>query len=845
MAHNAILSIPNVTIVPGPAGQSFLPVDDASELTADFGRDRDRAIVRANGDEWLKTAGVWAATGENFWGTLLAQGATQVDQARLAAEQAQTIADAFGDLEAGVTLAQAAAAAAAQDAVQTAADRTATGIDRAATGADAGQTAADRIATAADRAQTGLDRAATGVDAGQTAADRIATGADRTQTGLDVVQTGQDRVATDLDRAAAASSASTAASDAALTANNVAASSTYAAAAADQGGFYANTAATNVPRGVSKTVGAITPGSGGPANGTYSLAWTGGNFAINPTGEFDIVSGSVAAVRITGRGRYIGASPVLPTPSFASAAGLTGAAVVLNPEFLVVSGQSYYALSADGTYYQLYLNNSGAPAIVVGSISRILSPATQGDISNGIGGTGYVEQGKVKPAVQQQFNNAGALTRLPQQPAIQPIIAGRNGGVFLGLRLSDGKAILPLASESVQIDPENVSLVQAIDHNVSIPGRGMRNYIGLDARKPIVAGKNGGVLMWLDTSVSPPALSGNFIFSGVQYQALFPNDARGLVSDYASIAEQSVDTLRFLRPVNDSNNFQHCAPGARVGYITTAQYMQLDVYWNNLVTRLDTYNTLCAVLVDGALFATFSSGFAPGTPGDQSYTFDFGSVGKRLVEVVWCLAAGMELRQTRFSANAALALGSARPNKLLNTHGDSTTHGLGVSSIYEAWAFGLAVDLGRQLLNTGNGSNTAVASQGAVVGQAILDKGIADAKSFYSIGINDCITNRVPTVAFKTAVEGYLAGFRTKCPTTPLVFCGAFYCPAHETAHTYPLQDYRDVMQAIVVAAADPNLTYVDGKALMVNSSDRLGSDQTHPNNLGASEIRTNLFTHF
>ncbi|MER8503875.1 hypothetical protein [Mesorhizobium sp. M1142] len=218
MSYDAILEIPNVVVVSGPAGQSFLPVDDAAELVADFGRDGDRAIIRANGDEWLKTAGAWAATGENFWGTLLAQGAAQVDQARQAAEQAQTIADEFGDLETGVTLAQAAAESAAQDAGQTAADRaqtsadrTQTGLDRAATGTDAGLTAADRIATAADRAQTTLDRAATGADASQTAADRIATGLDRTATGADAGQTAADRLATGADAAAAGLSATQAA----------------------------------------------------------------------------------------------------------------------------------------------------------------------------------------------------------------------------------------------------------------------------------------------------------------------------------------------------------------------------------------------------------------------------------------------------------------------------------------------------------------------------------------------------------------------------------------------------------------------------------------------------------
>ncbi|MER8591434.1 hypothetical protein NKH33_07505 [Mesorhizobium sp. M1182] len=206
MSYNAILEVPNVVVVSGPAGQSFRPVDDAAELTADFGRDDDRAIIRSNGDEWLKTAGVWAATGENFWGTLLAQGAAQVQQAAASATQAEAIAEQFGDLETGITLAQQAAAAAAGNAGQTAADRAQTGadraqtgIDRAATGADAGQTTADRvattadrIATGADRTQTGLDRTATGADAGQTAADRLATGADRIATAADVVLTHAD-----------------------------------------------------------------------------------------------------------------------------------------------------------------------------------------------------------------------------------------------------------------------------------------------------------------------------------------------------------------------------------------------------------------------------------------------------------------------------------------------------------------------------------------------------------------------------------------------------------------------------------------------------------------------------
>ncbi|RWE62976.1 MAG: hypothetical protein EOS25_10295 [Mesorhizobium sp.] len=84
MSNEAILEVP-VVVVSGPPGQSFLVVQDAAVLVADFGRDGDRAIIRTTGDEWLKTGDVWAATGENF---VLAQAAVQVEAANAAASAA-------------------------------------------------------------------------------------------------------------------------------------------------------------------------------------------------------------------------------------------------------------------------------------------------------------------------------------------------------------------------------------------------------------------------------------------------------------------------------------------------------------------------------------------------------------------------------------------------------------------------------------------------------------------------------------------------------------------------------------------------------------------------------------
>lgn len=153
-------------------------------------------------------------------------------------------------------------------------------------------------------------------------------------------------------------------------------------------GDYANAAASNVPRGLTQaSVGAITAGSGG-TNGTFALAWSGGNFSPNPVGTFTVAGGVLTAVTITippgapGSGLYIGASPTVPTPSFAASSGLTGAAVVLTAQFLIASGQGYWVEAADGLTKSRYYNNSGV-ATADPSVGAIPNAALVTDIGNG------------------------------------------------------------------------------------------------------------------------------------------------------------------------------------------------------------------------------------------------------------------------------------------------------------------------------------------------------------------------------------------------------------------------------------------------------------------------------
>ena len=131
-------------------------------------------------------------------------------------------------------------------------------------------------------------------------------------------------------------------------------------------GAYPNEAADDVPEGLTQaSVGAITAGSGG-TDGTFALAWTGGNFLVDPTGTFTVAGGVLTAVTITGPGLYIGASPTVPTPDFSASTGLTGAAVALTAVALVVSGEGYWVQSADGERLERYINDSGVATAEAG-----------------------------------------------------------------------------------------------------------------------------------------------------------------------------------------------------------------------------------------------------------------------------------------------------------------------------------------------------------------------------------------------------------------------------------------------------------------------------------------------
>lgn len=129
---------------------------------------------------------------------------------------------------------------------------------------------------------------------------------------------------------------------------------------------YPNAAATYVPRGA-KSLTIASAGSGG-TNGTFPIAWSGGDFDVDPGGTFTVTGGAVTAVNLTGPGYALAAAPAAPTPVLSASAGLTGAALSVSVGVLHGEGEGFWVASADGETIKRYVNSGGNPVAVSAAI---------------------------------------------------------------------------------------------------------------------------------------------------------------------------------------------------------------------------------------------------------------------------------------------------------------------------------------------------------------------------------------------------------------------------------------------------------------------------------------------
>jgi hypothetical protein len=262
---------------------------------------------------------------------------------------------------------------------------------------------------------------------------------------LDYIETGVDPLVTAAETArdeavAAETAALGAASAAEVSADLAQDAASEAELARLTAGFYPD-ARANVPRGIVSTSGLVA-GSGG-ANGTFALAFSGGNFTVAPSGTFTVASGALTSVSITGPGLYIGASPTAPTAVLTASAGLTGASVVLDAGFLAGSGEYYWTDDATATNLMaLYQNVAGtatatSPLVnLTKSLTSAVVPCTVGGSANAITMTPKTGFSVVSAGVDQEFTGFAAATN--SSAGLTLAIAGVNGGAATEVVLPQG-----------------------------------------------------------------------------------------------------------------------------------------------------------------------------------------------------------------------------------------------------------------------------------------------------------------------------------------------------------------------------------------------------------------------
>lgn len=333
-----------------------------------------------------------------------------------------------------------------------------------------------------------------------------------------------------------------------------------------------------------------------------------------------------------------------------------------------------------------------------------------------------------------------------------------------------------------------------------------------------------------------PGLSG----TAAGWTQYLPNSASFTVSDYSGIAEQTTSTLRFLRTVtSQSFEFQNASPGSRVSFTTTATSVRVSMFHNDRVTWTGAINnnlSTGAILVDGVEVKTYKWDGLWYETGIVTIELSL-SAGSKTVTIVWPYWVGFELRKIEVNTGATVTTVSRPANKIA-VCGDSITQGSAASKVTTTWPYLLTIPTAenKQLVNLGNGSQLAVAADGSGL------SGTGCNVVTYMIGINDFYA-QTPLVTFQTAVQGWITNARTALSSAAIHVISPIYSTTpltNPTSHPITLDDYRAAVLAAELAAGDANTFYIAGLSIMTNNTNRL-SDGIHPNDLGSSEIATNL----
>ena len=313
---------------------------------------------------------------------------------------------------------------------------------------------------------------------------------------------------------------------------------------------------------------------------------------------------------------------------------------------------------------------------------------------------------------------------------------------------------------------------------------------------------------------------------------LAPNNASISQSDYCAIATKDATKVRFVRPIVDGQGFETCNPGARVArFITNSQTVTIRLAYTGLVTRVDTYNAIGWVLVNGAKYQSFTYAQDIGHSNPKLVALSFPSASYRTIEVVLPYCASVDLTGVDIESTATISAAGNRPTTRIAFGGDSITHGFITTDESVSWTYLLGVAKDWETVNMGYGSRQCFAVDGTSLGALGADV------ATYLMGFND-FNNQRPTATFKSEYKGFLTNFHTGSPGVKIYCITPLWTSVVKAT---PIETYRQQIRDALPELGDPLNVLVEGTTLTTGGAGSFNVDGIHPNDTGAAEIAAAL----
>lgn len=318
----------------------------------------------------------------------------------------------------------------------------------------------------------------------------------------------------------------------------------------------------------------------------------------------------------------------------------------------------------------------------------------------------------------------------------------------------------------------------------------------------------------------------------VTIQALAPNHASISQSDYCAIATKDATKVRFVRPIVDGQGFETCNPGARVArFITNSQTVTIRLAYTGLVTRVDAYNAVGWILVNGVKYQSFTRAQDIGVSNPVLVAPSFPSAAYRTIEVVLPYCASVDFTGVDIESTATISPAADRPSTRIAFGGDSITHGFTTTDESVSWTYLLGVAKDWETVNLGYGSRWCVPSDGTALANLLPDV------ATYLIGFND-FNNQEPIATFKANYKSFINNFRAVLPSVK-VYCITPLWTA--TVKAIPIESYRQQIRDALTELGNPLNVLVEGTTLTLGGAGSFNADGIHPNDTGAAEIAAAL----